>query len=316
MESFSTEGEVVTTDFGAHYEPPKIKWPETGWIAEVRVSQPYLIEVWIEKSTQDEFLLPLCRRYHVNLVRFTGESSATKCEELVDRVIAAGKPCRILYLSDFDPCGEGMPVSAAVKIAWFAKNHPDLDIRLEPIGLTHEQVEHFKFPRVVIKDTDVRRKEFEERYGFGGVELDAMEELYPGEMRRIVEEAILRFYDAELASEVRGANGRYVGHLNDIDVDVANEHAAEIDDIEGRIEAIKQTFDAVAIPAREKRDRVIRLAQARYERVLEGLREQIEAMEETAVADAEDLLPRMQQSIEHEIEMLDGGFEWPMPKDG
>jgi len=30
--------------------------------------QPYLVEVWVEKSTMDDVLTPLCQRLHVNLV--------------------------------------------------------------------------------------------------------------------------------------------------------------------------------------------------------------------------------------------------------
>jgi hypothetical protein len=29
--------------------------------------QPYLVEVWVEKSTMDDVLTPLCQRLHVNL---------------------------------------------------------------------------------------------------------------------------------------------------------------------------------------------------------------------------------------------------------
>ena len=68
------------------------------------------------------------------------------------------KPCRILYVSDFDPAGGGMPVSVARQIEYAIKDHAsDMDIKLDPLILTCEQVEEYGLPRTPIKDSDRRK---------------------------------------------------------------------------------------------------------------------------------------------------------------
>ncbi len=48
--------------------------------------QDYLIEVWIEKSTQNDWLVPLCERRGVNLVVGIGELSEIRSRHLAERV--------------------------------------------------------------------------------------------------------------------------------------------------------------------------------------------------------------------------------------
>ena len=48
------------------------------------VAQRYVVEIWVEKSTINDILDPLHRRYGINIVPLTGESSDTRCQELVD----------------------------------------------------------------------------------------------------------------------------------------------------------------------------------------------------------------------------------------
>jgi hypothetical protein len=55
--------------------------------------------------------------------------------------------------------------------------------------LTREQAQQFNLPRIPIKESDLRRKGFEERNGEGAVELDALEALHPGELASLVPRA-------------------------------------------------------------------------------------------------------------------------------
>ena len=157
-----------------------------------KLAEAYAIEMWVEKSTAEDILLPIAQARRVGLVTGVGEMSITRCLGLVRRVLAHRRPTRILYLSDHDPAGDGMPVSVARKIEYFLRREggDDLDVRLIPIVLTAKQVERYDLPRVPIKETERRRAAFEERHGEGAVELDALEALHPGELGRIVEEAI------------------------------------------------------------------------------------------------------------------------------
>lgn len=161
--------------------------------------QPYHLEVWVEKSTMDDVLVPLCQEYRVNLVTGLGFMSITSVIELLKRVSEANRPCLIFYISDFDPAGDGMPTAVARQIEyWRSVYLPEADIKLDPIVLTREQVERYKLPRIPVKDSDRRKGNFERRYGEGAVELDALEALCPGELAEIVEKTILQYRDNDL----------------------------------------------------------------------------------------------------------------------
>jgi hypothetical protein len=99
--------------------------------------QLYYLEIWVEKTTMNDVLEPLCSRYQVNLtciarrrtwITGADELSITAALDFVKRVAPltlparaseAGRPARIFYVADgstelaevFDPAGRGMPVS-------------------------------------------------------------------------------------------------------------------------------------------------------------------------------------------------------------
>jgi hypothetical protein len=168
------------------------------------IEQNYLVEIWVEKTTMNDVLAPLCKRYGVNLITGAGELSITAVMDFLKRASQANRPARILYISDFDPAGLGMPISVARKIEFAQRDGEnngrgsDLDIRLHPIALTDTQVKKYRLPRVPVKDTDKRKDHFEAAYGEGAVELDALEALHPGALAGVAEEAILKYYDPAL----------------------------------------------------------------------------------------------------------------------
>lgn len=168
------------------------------------LTQKYMIEIWCEKSTMNDVLLPICERYGANLVTGLGELSITAVYLLAKRVVQANKPVRIFYISDFDPAGESMPVAVGRKIEYFARNYQDLanrDIKLIPLMLTSSQCAEYKLPRTPIKETEKRKDKFENKHGQGATELDAMEALHPGKMEEIIVEAISPFFDVEAWNE-------------------------------------------------------------------------------------------------------------------
>ena len=70
---------------------------------------PVQVEIWIEKSTMNDVLVPLANRYGLNLQIGVGEISLVRCRDLVERAKANGdRPVRIIYASDFDPGGMSM----------------------------------------------------------------------------------------------------------------------------------------------------------------------------------------------------------------
>ena len=172
-------------------------------------NQPYLLELWIEKSTMDDVLLPVCRALGINLVTSIGFQSITSVVSLIQRIRDLDKPARIFYISDFDPAGDSMPVAVARQLEYWLQDadHGWLhDVKLMPLALTGEQVSAFALPRIPVKESDGRRAGFELAYGQGAVELDALEALYPGELAKIVREAATPYRDKELARKTLNAS--------------------------------------------------------------------------------------------------------------
>lgn len=166
------------------------------WCFNASKTQPYMLELWCEKSTMNDVLEPLCSEHGMNLVTGLGELSITAVRLLMERVEAADKPTRIFYISDFDPAGEGMPISVSRKIEYFSQQaQHKRDIKLIPIMLTAKQCIDYELPRTPIKSSNLRKNEFEERHGAGATELDAMEALYPGEMRKLIMEIVNEYFD-------------------------------------------------------------------------------------------------------------------------
>jgi hypothetical protein len=167
-------------------------------------AQAFHLELWCEKSTMNDVLEPLCQSYGMNLQTGLGELSITASLALVHRLQEAGKPARIFYVSEFDPAGQSMPVSVSRKVEYFVRTLGlEVDVRVFPVILTAEQVQYYQLPRTPIKDTERRRGGFEDRYGEGAVELDALEALYPGELQALLRQGIAYYYDTTLEQRTR-----------------------------------------------------------------------------------------------------------------
>jgi hypothetical protein len=205
------------------------------------IVRPYHVEIWCEKSTVDDVLRPLAEEYKLNVKTFAGAASLTACVELVERAKESGRPVRILYISDFDPAGHEMPVATAVKIqhriARLGIGH--LDIQLRPVALTPEQCQQYQLPRTPIKESDVSKAGFEARFGEGATELDALEGLLPGELRRLLVEEIERYHDPDLQDEVNRVAENVEEDLEETTEQIHDQYRDELDDLEARWDAIQ-----------------------------------------------------------------------------
>jgi len=201
--------------------------------------QDYLVEVWIEKSSENDWLVPLCKRRRVNLVVGIGESSETRSRHLAERTQETGKPARIIYMSDFDPAGRSMPVSVSRKLEFYiGKFDFEVDVTLNPLVLTEEQCQHYRLPRTPIKETEKRKDRFEEKFGTGATELDALEGLHPGEMAKLLEQEIDRYLDPTLTERVAATRWRLASRLRQIQEKVTEPHQEEIDELTSDYEVI------------------------------------------------------------------------------
>jgi hypothetical protein len=240
---------------------PEILVDNSGWVLQSLPSFPelpgysvenyqgqqrYILELWCEKSTMNDVIEPISRRYEVNLQTGVGELSIIKTYELFERVRQAERPTRIGYLSDFDPGGQSMPVAVARKLEFFLRSNNgngNYDVKLFPLCLTLEQTRHYELPRTPIKDSEKRKDEFEQRFGEGATELDALEALRPGTLERIVCEWIDRYYDHGLGARVESAKQDLESELHDACQAVMEKHQKETDRLRQAHRALRKEFD-------------------------------------------------------------------------
>jgi hypothetical protein len=234
----------------------------------------------VEKSTMDDVLLPLCQRYGVNLVTGIGFMTITSVISLLQGLMQSGKPGRIFYISDFDPAGYAMPASVARHIEFQLRTGGSAhDVKLMPIALTGEQIEHYRLPRVPVKATDRRKAHFEEHHGAGAVELDALEALYPGTLADVVEAHILQHRDAALSKKMQHARRRAQGKLR-----AAWEE--RIAPYEARLEALKVQVKEILT---RYQPQLVRL-QEELSTEFHGFREELDGLRQAIAQDIAALL--------------------------
>ena len=183
----------------------------------------------------------IASEYDCNVITGAGELSQTACVNLVQRAEESGRPVRILYISDFDPAGQSMPVAVARKIEHrLCLKSLDLDTQVRPIALTLEQCRRYRLPRTPIKGTEKRAAAFEDRYGEGATELDALEALHPGELQRIIEREIERYFDSNLDNAVYRTASKIEDSIEKITRKVHAEHKDKIKTLESNWKRIAE----------------------------------------------------------------------------
>jgi hypothetical protein len=250
-------GELNTIDRYSLWMPQwQVDWPDRPTIPQrprISVSgydynpddQPAVLEVWVEKSTMQDILGPLCEANRVNLVTGVGNQSITATVRLLRRAERHGKAAHVLYISDFDPAGEHMPTAVA-RQAQFWREQLDIHVplTLDPLVLTREQVERYTLPRVPIKESDRRAAGFEARNGTGAVELDALEALHPGELATLIRTAIRPYVDRSLSSALARAENTAAQAVNDQWDRDTNPVRAALVSLEAEVEQIRQRYES------------------------------------------------------------------------
>lgn len=173
--------------------------------------QAYRLVFIGEKQSLLEVLRPIAERVRAEIVLPTGELSTTLLHGIVRRAFEDGRPCRILYCSDFDPTGWHMPVEVSRKIqALVDLRYRDLDIQLRRCALTFEQVRELVLPATPMKDSERRADRWRARWGVEQTEIDALATLRPQALREIVEEAVAPYFDETLLARERDAYRRHL----------------------------------------------------------------------------------------------------------
>lgn len=207
--------------------------------------QRYHVEIWIEKTTANDILIPLAEEYNVNMVAAAGEISLTACYALIQRAQVIKRPVRILYASDFDMGGRDMPVSAARKLEFLIQEYaPDLDLQLRPIVLSQEQCREYKLPWMPVKESDKRAKRFKEQFGDRSTELDALEAVHEGELERLMRVELDRYYDHDLAERAEDVAAAIEDDLAGVNESVLERHTESIDDVRAEYQDVLQRYQA------------------------------------------------------------------------
>ena len=192
---------------------------------------------------------------------------------------STGAAVVVLYIADFDPAGRSMPVAVARKIEHeLHLRGLDLDITVQPVVLTPEQCQHYNLPRTPLKDSEKRGPKFEARFGAGATELDALEAIHPGELAKILEREIGRFYDAGLDAAID---------------ETAEDAQADLDVINRRV--------------RRKHAKALKRLQAKRKK----LHKQIVAFEKSA----KPVLRRIKRDLGAAAPGVDG-YDWPEVDEG
>lgn len=250
------------------------------------LDQPYHLECWIEKSTMDDVLDPVCQRWSVNFVRGLGFQSITGVIQMLKRIAALpdDRPSRIFYISDFDPAGDSMPTQVARLTEYYIEPYAQgRDIKLTPIALTASQVEHYHLPCVPIKESDRRGDGFQDRRGVQGLtELDALEVCHPGELARLLTETIRPYRDNTLRDRMRETEQEAQESAENQWKEIVQEELEQIEELRSEIDGILHRHKTV-IEVRNERLRIeqnmltvaLRAELAPYQAKLETLRERI-----------------------------------------
>ena len=238
--SYDPELSITSVDRVSIKLPIMPEFPEYG-IEDFVADQAYLLEVWCEKTTMNDILLPFCRLNDLNLITAAGEISITAVKQFYDRVRDLGRPGRIFYISDFDPAGQSMPVAVSRKVEWMVHRYGRLNIKLFPLVLSKEQCTKYQLVhKPIAKESQKRRKAFTGQYGEVATELDALEAKVPGELANILRDAINPYIDDELEIQTDEVKADLQDECEERQRAVVDDHKSDIDKIQGMIDDINK----------------------------------------------------------------------------
>lgn len=151
------------------------------------LTQPYHVEVMVEKDALSGVLEPTCRQLDVPITANKGYSSSSTMYEIGKRLYAAramGKKITVIYLGDHDPSGIDMTRDVDERLKMYSRVN---SLEVVRVALNYEQVEVLHPPENPAKESDARFAEYAERFGVSSWELDAVE---PVQLAQLVRTAV------------------------------------------------------------------------------------------------------------------------------
>lgn len=200
-------------------------------ISNFECRQAYRLVLIGEKKSLSNVLLPIAGRYKAEMILPTGQASTTLIYGMVERAAADGRPCRVFYLSDFDPAGWHMPIEVSRKVqALVDSRFLGLDIQVHRCALTREQVRELDLPSTPLKETERRADKWREKWGVDQTEIDALATLRADALTAIVEQALAPYVDPDHEKKTSSALIAYRFHCEDLIEAALHQRQEEVDE--------------------------------------------------------------------------------------
>ncbi len=143
------------------------------------------VEVWSESDSIAGTIVDITDYYDVPLMVARGYASASFKWRIAQHIKAAGRPCHLYHVGDYDPSGIDIARDIEKGLREFA---PEAEIHFETIAVTPEQIAEYDLPTKPPKASDSRTRKFKG----GTVEVEAL----PVEvLQAIVRDAIEQHID-------------------------------------------------------------------------------------------------------------------------
>jgi hypothetical protein len=185
----------------------------------------YNIELWLNKSTLNSLIKPVCKKIGITMVSVNGRPTEKSIKDLYAR---AEIPTIVLCLSDLSNNGFSFGRDLAMAIA--KAGLPMQDIRVKRIGLSPRQVIDLDIPLIsgkkVAKECQDRFKRYLKPFGLNPkkmAEIDALEVNYPGGIAGFVNEYLskcLGTFDPEDMHWLLDLKKRVIPGNIDVDVTI------------------------------------------------------------------------------------------------
>lgn len=171
-------------------------------------TQPFYLEVWVEKDALSGIIEDVLAPYGVTLNVGRGYDGWDSIHNAASRY-GSGERVTVLYFGDFDPSGEDMVRSLRQRLAELG-----CQPKIIKSALTFEDVERYNLPPDFTKPTDTRSAGFVAEYGDLAVELDALSVDVLTDRLRTEVEARLDMTAVEAVRRIEGEErGRLVAAL-------------------------------------------------------------------------------------------------------
>ncbi|MEV0619538.1 hypothetical protein AB0I81_39910 [Nonomuraea sp. NPDC050404] len=156
-------------------------------------TQPYRVEVWVEKDALSGVVGRAAGRYqvdHFSCRGYTSQSELWTAARRMRRYQDQGKHCIVIHLGDHDPSGIDMTRDIEERFALFGA-----DVEVHRIALNMDQVIRYSPPPNPAKTTDSRYGAYIEAHGTSSWELDALD---PTTLDALISAEIEQFRDEGL----------------------------------------------------------------------------------------------------------------------